>query len=99
MKYWEEMIYRSIESMGGEADLQEIYQKLPDIIALTEKELGATRWGGRPAYYHTVRSYCYASIEVGHLASAENVTTPPENKAVKLNQEGVKLWREDVATD
>ena len=42
---------------------------------------------------------CCASVEVGHLASAKKVTTLPENKAVRINQEGVKLWREDGATD
>ena len=52
MKYWEEVIYRSIESLGGEADLQEIYEKLPDFIDLTERHLKMIKWAGRPAYHH-----------------------------------------------
>ena len=57
MKYWEGVIYRAIESLGGEADLQEIYRKLPDLIDLTEEHLRTTKWGRRPAYEHIVRSY------------------------------------------
>lgn len=57
MKFWEEAICKSIESLGGEADLQEIYRSLRDRGALTERNGRETRWGGRPAYHHVVRSY------------------------------------------
>ena len=57
MQYWEGVIYHIIESLGGEARLQEIYKKLPDFIDLTEGHLRITKWGGRPAYHHIVRSY------------------------------------------
>lgn len=57
MQNWEGVIYHTIESLGGEADLQEIYDKLPDFMDLTEGHLRVTKWGGRPAYHHIVRSY------------------------------------------
>jgi len=57
MKDWGWVIYHTMESLGGEADLQEIYRKLPDFIDLTERHLRLTKWGGRPAYHHIVRSY------------------------------------------
>ena len=67
MKYWEGIIYRSIESLGGEADLQEIYNKLPDFIDLTEGHLRMTKWAGRPAYHHIVRSYISNMCQSGLL--------------------------------
>jgi len=67
MKYWEEKIYRSIESLGGEADLGEIYKKLPDFIDLNERHLRITKWGGRPAYHHIVRSYITNMCQSGLL--------------------------------
>ena len=50
MKYWEMVIYQSIESQGGEACLLEIYNKLHDFINFTERHLRVTKWGERPAY-------------------------------------------------
>lgn len=67
MKFWKEAIYKSIESLGGEADLQEIYKSLIDIITLTEWEKRETRWGGRPAYQHIVRSYSSNMCQSGLL--------------------------------
>ena len=54
---WEMHIYQSIEAFGGEADLQDIYEEISNRIDLTEKHLRITKWGGRPAYHHIVRSY------------------------------------------
>jgi len=54
---WEMHIYQSIEALGGEADLQDIYEEISNRIDLTEKHLRITKWGGRPAYHHIVRSY------------------------------------------
>lgn len=67
MEYWEALIYQCIESMGGEADLQEIYRRLPDFIDLTERNLRITKWGGRPAYHHIVRSYISNMCQSGLL--------------------------------
>ena len=67
MKYWEEAIYKSIESLGGEADLQAIYKRLLDKGALTEYQQRETRWGGRPAYQHVVRSYITNMCQSGLL--------------------------------
>ena len=67
MKYWEGVIYHTIESLGREADLQEIYKKLPDFIDLTEEHLRITKWGERPAYHHIVRSYISNMCQSGLL--------------------------------
>ena len=65
MKFWEEAIYKSIESLGGEAYLQEIYKSLLDRITLTEWEQRETY--GRPAYHHLVRSYISNMCQSGLL--------------------------------
>jgi restriction endonuclease Mrr len=67
MKYWEGVIHHTLELLGGEADLQEIYGKLPDFIDLTEGHLRITKWGGRPAYHHIVRSYITNMCQSGLL--------------------------------
>lgn len=67
MQNWEGVIHHTIESLGGEADLQEIYDKLHDFIDLTEWHLRVTKWGGRPAYHHIVRSYVTNMCQSGLL--------------------------------
>ena len=39
MNVWEIAILKSIKSLGGEAGLKEIYERLPDFKQLTEKAL------------------------------------------------------------
>jgi len=67
MEYWEMIIYQSIESMGGEADLQGIYKEIPNRMDLTESHLRITKWGERPAYHHIVRSYISNMCQSGLL--------------------------------
>ena len=71
MKYWEQdweqAIYRSIESLGREACLPEIYEKVSDFVDLTDSHLRTTKWGGRPAYHHIVRSYITNMCQLGLL--------------------------------
>jgi len=50
MEHWEMTIYQSIESLGGEACLQEIYKEIHNHKELTERALRITKWGERPAY-------------------------------------------------
>lgn len=61
MNVWEIAILKSIKSLGGEADLQEIYERLrlPDFKQLmTEKALRIIpKYGERPLYHHWVRSH------------------------------------------
>ena len=67
MNVWEIAILKSINSLGGEAQLQKIYEKLPDFIKLTEEDLRETKWGGRPAYQHQVRSHITNLCQVDEL--------------------------------
>ena len=67
MEYWEMSIYQSIESLGGESDLQEIYVEIPNHIDLTERHLRITKWGERPAYHRVIRSYISNMCQSGLL--------------------------------
>lgn len=67
MKCWEGAIYESIESLGGEAGLQETYKRLSETGTLNEDQLRETKWGGRPAYQHVVRSYITNMCQSGLL--------------------------------
>ncbi len=54
---WERLVVSAIESLGGEAHLQDIYSWLVECAQLTDKHLRSTQHGGRPAYQHQVRSH------------------------------------------
>ena len=67
MNTWEIAILKSINSLGGEAKLQDVYKRLSKFIQLTEEHKKETRWGGRPMYEHEVRS-CVANLyQTGEL--------------------------------
>ena len=58
MNVWEIAILKSIKSLGGEAELQEIYERLPDFKQLTEKALKIIpKYRKRPLYHHWIRSH------------------------------------------
>lgn len=58
MNVWEIAILKTIKSLGGEAELQEIYEKLPDFKQLTEKAKKIIpEYGEYPLYYHWVRRH------------------------------------------
>ena len=67
MQYWEGVIHHIVELLGREASLQEIYKIVPDYIELSERHLRVTKWGGRPAYHHTVRNYISNMCQCGLL--------------------------------
>ncbi len=67
MEFWEMAIYQSIESLGGEACLQEIYKEIPNHKELSESALRITKWGERPAYHHLIRSYITNMCQCGLL--------------------------------
>lgn len=54
MQSWRLAILKTIESLGGQASLQEIYAQIPNFKPLTEKDL--TEWGHQPMYHHYIRS-------------------------------------------
>ena len=60
-------IYQSIESLGGEACLQKIYEEILNHKDLTERALRITKWGERPAYHHIIRSYISNMCQSGLL--------------------------------
>ena len=54
MQSWRLAILQTIESLGSQASLQEIYAQIPNFKPLTEKDL--TEWGHQPMYHHYIRS-------------------------------------------
>ena len=68
MNVWELAVLRSVDLLGGEGDLQDIYRTLPRFIQLTPDHLAPTKWGGRPAYQHQVRSHVANLCQAGDLA-------------------------------
>jgi hypothetical protein len=54
---WENSILKSIASLGGEATLPQIYDSIQKFKEMTENDLKKTKWGGRPAFQHQIRSH------------------------------------------
>ena len=54
---WETAILRAVKKHGGTASLQDIYSTRPQLMPLTKSHVRPTKWGGRPAFQHAVRSY------------------------------------------
>ena len=67
MNTWEIAILKSIKQLGGKAGYPEIFKELPKFIELTEKHRRITKWGGRPAFQHQVRSHITNLCQSGDL--------------------------------
>jgi predicted RNase H-like HicB family nuclease len=67
MKEWSEAILEAINSLGHDASLKDIYAVLEQQFPLSEQNLQHTRYGGRPAYQHEVRSFMSNLLETGEL--------------------------------
>ena len=71
---WNFAILETIYSLGGEACLPEIYTHVEDhYLTLPEEKsnLRETKWQGRPAFQHTVRSRASALRRKGDLRLVE----------------------------
>jgi predicted transcriptional regulator of viral defense system len=67
MAGWDTRILRTFEALGGAADLHQIYEKLPKMFRLNEKQKALTQWGDRPMYEHEVRSCVSRMARLGAL--------------------------------
>lgn len=67
MNRWEVAILRSVKLRAGETDLQAIYQTVGRFVPLSSEHVAPTRWGGRPAYHHQVRSHVTNLCQSGDL--------------------------------
>ena len=89
MNVWEIAILKTIKSLGGEAELQRIYERLHDFIKLTEEHLKETKWGGREAYQHQVRSHITNLYETGELVRISrgrySLTQKGQKRIISLN--------------
>jgi hypothetical protein len=54
---WEFAILEAMNSLGGEANLSDVYSVLEEHYPLSERDLNETVYGRRPAYQHQVRSH------------------------------------------
>jgi hypothetical protein len=68
---WETVILTGFHSLGGEAGLQALYKFLEKDTPLPRQHLRATRYGGRPAYQHQVRSHVSNLCDSGDLRRVE----------------------------
>lgn len=57
MNNWEVIVLTGFHSLGGEADLRQLYGYLENSVPLRPHHLQVTKYGGRPAYQHQVRSH------------------------------------------
>jgi hypothetical protein len=65
---WQRAILEVVaESPQGQADLQRIYAGLQALLQLSPEHLRPTRYGGRPAYQHQVRSHVTDLCQVRQL--------------------------------
>jgi len=55
MNTWEISILKSIKSLGGKAELKQIYERLPGFKPLTEENKRITKWK-EPEYQHQIRA-------------------------------------------
>jgi len=67
MSDWEIAILKSFHQCGGHSNLRRIYNTVGSFIRLTSDHLRDTRFGGRAAYEHIVRSYVSNLCEAGYL--------------------------------
>lgn len=65
MQTWRAAILETIESLGRQASLQQIYKQIPNFKHLTEKDL--TKWGRQPMYHHYIRSIIARLCKRGEL--------------------------------
>jgi len=55
MNTWEIAILKSIKSLGGEAELKQMYERLPGFKPLTKENKRITKWK-EPEYQHQIRA-------------------------------------------
>ena len=55
MNTWEIAILKSIESLGAEGELKQIYEKIPSFRPLTKENKRITKWK-EPKYQHQIRA-------------------------------------------
>ena len=64
---WEYAVLKTINALHGESDLQSIYKNIDRFIDMSDYQERETKWGGRPAFQHTVRSTASTLCRHGYL--------------------------------
>jgi len=83
MRYWEIAILRTINSLGRNVTNKEVYDRISRFIDLTENDLKATRYGGRPAYVHEIRKYISDLVKSGDLIKIKTGVHSITDKGLK----------------
>lgn len=66
---WTTATLRTIQALGGRATLQQVYERIDGFKDLNESHLIPTKWGGRPAFQHVIRSTSSHLRKTGKLRS------------------------------
>jgi len=66
---WKIAILKAIESLHGEADLQQVYERISQFITLTDKHEAIAF--ERPMYQHTIRTTTSELRRLGELTRVE----------------------------
>jgi hypothetical protein len=76
---WEVVLLSAFRALGGSAELRDIYLYLERHALMRPHHTRPTKWGGRPAYQHQVRSHVVNLMQAGdltRLARGHYVLTP-----------------------
>ena len=84
MNVWEIAILKSIKSLGGEAELQQIYKELPVFIKLNEKNKRESKYGRYTAYQDDVRKH------IANLWHKKGELTRIAKRRYSLTKKGIK---------
>jgi hypothetical protein len=89
MNTWELAVLQAVAQLGGQATLAGIYSHLEHLLPLTAHHLRPTRWSGRPAYQHQVRSHISNLRQAGALRwVSRGMYALTSSGRVRLEREG-----------
>ncbi len=67
VSFWKTCIVEGLRSLGGEADMVDIYKWVESMDWLGKKDMEDSGYGGRPGYQHALRSYASMMVKKGEL--------------------------------
>jgi hypothetical protein len=65
--FWQKEITDALRNLRGTVSLGDIYKWLENHGNLTEEELSASPYGGRPWFQHSIRSTCSNMARTGKI--------------------------------
>ena len=65
--FWKTCILKGLRSLGGEADMVDVYRWVESVDWLGKNDLEDSGYGGRPNYTHTMRACASSMVKQGEL--------------------------------